>query len=133
MYDPQRAYLAVLFVAVLFIRFILVIAFFPITKRIGLGTDWREAMFMSYSGLRGAVGVALALLLSAEVFSHTNSSSALPESRRMQYQVMVEKLFGFTGGISLLTLAINGTSCGFVLKILGLVKPSKPRQQIVSD
>ena len=131
-YDPRRAYLAVLFVAVLFIRFILVIAFFPITKRIGLGTDWREAMFMSYSGLRGAVGVALALLLSAEVFSHTNSSSALPESRRMQYQVMVEKLFGFTGGISLLTLAINGTSCGFVLKILGLVKPSKPRQQIVS-
>ena len=89
---------------------------------------------MSYSGLRGAVGVSLALLLSAEVFGHTNSdSSALSRPQREQYQIMVEKLFGFTGGISFLTLAVNGTSCGPMLKALGLVKPSKSRQKIVGD
>ena len=42
-------------------------AFYPVTSRIGIGTTWREAVFMSYGGLRGAVGIALALSLHAEV------------------------------------------------------------------
>ena len=35
--------------------------FFPILKRLGTGCDWREAVVMWWGGLRGAVGLALAL------------------------------------------------------------------------
>jgi NhaP-type Na+/H+ or K+/H+ antiporter len=38
-------------------------AFYPITKRIGLGTNVKESVFMSYAGFRGAVGIALSLSL----------------------------------------------------------------------
>ena len=49
------------------IRFFLVFVFYPCTSRIGIGQSIREAIFMSYGGLRGAVGIALALSLHAEV------------------------------------------------------------------
>lgn len=47
-------YLLILFAAVILIRFFLVFAFFPITSRMGISQSWREAIFMSYAGLRGA-------------------------------------------------------------------------------
>jgi len=56
-----------LFVFVIAIRFFLVFVFYPCTSRIGIGQSIREAIFMSYGGLRGAVGIALALSLHAEV------------------------------------------------------------------
>jgi len=31
------------------IRFFLVFSFYPVTKRIGIGTDWQEAVFSSYA------------------------------------------------------------------------------------
>ena len=62
-----QGYLFLLYVLVTAIRFFLMFAFYPVTSRIGIGTTWPEAVFMSYGGLRGAVGIALALSLHAEV------------------------------------------------------------------
>ena len=53
----------------------------------------REAVFMSYGGLRGTVGIALALLLSAEVFRVTESES-IPEATRNQYREFADTMFG---------------------------------------
>lgn len=50
---------------------------------------------MSYGGLRGAVGIALALSLHAEVYHLTTD---------IQFQGDTAKLFGMVGGIALLTL-----------------------------
>ena len=49
----------VLYLAVIAIRFFLVFALYPINSRIGLKSDWKEAFFLSWGGLRGAVGIAL--------------------------------------------------------------------------
>ena len=49
-------YLILLFVLLLVIRAVLMFGVFPINSRIGIGQSWQEACFMSYSGLRGAVG-----------------------------------------------------------------------------
>ena len=48
-------------------RFVLMFSFYPLLSRIGLGTNWREAVLMSYSGLRGTVGIALSLALFSDV------------------------------------------------------------------
>ena len=47
-------YLFVLYLFLMVIRFFLVFAFFPVTAKLGIGTNWKEAVFMSYGGLRGA-------------------------------------------------------------------------------
>merc|ERR1719491_2304897 len=57
------AYLLLVFVLLIVIRFFLIFAFYPITSRMGIGQSIKEAIFMSYGGLRGAVGIALALTL----------------------------------------------------------------------
>ena len=74
-FEPQDwGYLFVLFVLLLAIRFFLIFAFYPLLSVIGIGTSWQEAIFMSYSGLRGAVGLALALSLFAEVSEITSDA-----------------------------------------------------------
>ena len=106
---------------------------------------------MSYGGLRGAVGIALALALHAQVgkcffviryspkliFSgisdHFHNSLGIievhftsneSEEMQKQYQGYTTKLFGMVGGIALLTLVINGPTSGPLLKHLGLVTPT---------
>lgn len=115
-------YLILLYVFVQAIRFFLVFAFYPVLSRIGLKSNWREAIFLSFGGLRGAVGIALALSLDSEVFHATED-----ENNRG----LTTKLFGFVGGIALFTLVINGTFSGPLLRRLGLVKTSEIRNRII--
>jgi NhaP-type Na+/H+ or K+/H+ antiporter len=123
-FEPQDwGYLFVLFFLLQAIRFFLIFAFYPLISAIGIGTSWQEAIFMSYSGLRGAVGLALALSLNAEVYEIT------PDEMYRDYSA---KLFFLTGGIAMLTLVINAPTCGPVLKKLGLVTPTETRLKIIS-
>lgn len=116
-------YLFVLFPLLLAIRCFLLFAFYPLISVIGIGTSWQEAIFMSYSGLRGAVGLALALSLFTEVYEITSDEV---------YRSFASNVFFFTGGIAMLTLIINAPTCGPVLKKLGLVTPTETRLQIMA-
>mmetsp|Transcript_2950 Transcript_2950/g.4511 ORF Transcript_2950/g.4511 Transcript_2950/m.4511 type:complete len:912 (+) Transcript_2950:73-2808(+) len=115
--------LFLLFILLLAIRFFLIFAFYPLISVIGIGTSWQEAMFMSYSGLRGAVGLALALSLFSEVYEITPDTV---------YRDFAAKVFFLTGGIAMLTLIINAPTCGPLLKKLGLVTPTDSRLKIIS-
>ncbi|KAG7343805.1 cyclic nucleotide-binding protein [Nitzschia inconspicua] len=115
------AWLLVLYLLVLFIRFIQVGLFYPIISRIGLKSDWREAVFLAYGGLRGAVGVALGLSLVRHVFEKTED---------FQIRKLATILQFMGGGVTLLTLSINGTSAGPILKLLGLAKPSISTERV---
>jgi NhaP-type Na+/H+ or K+/H+ antiporter len=99
-------YLLILYVSVNIIRCILVLVLFPITSNLGIGQSWREAIFMSWGGLRGAVGIALALLISAETINYSAAAN-VPLEQMQQYQQYVDKLFGMVGGTAFLTLVIN--------------------------
>ena len=87
---------------------------------------------MGWGGLRGAVGIALALTLNAEV-NHYTSSSEVDEYTRILYRDYTAKLFGMVGGIAFLTLVINGTSSGPILKKPGLVTPSETRKKVIEN
>lgn len=118
-------YLLLLYLLLLMIRLCLFVTVFPITKRIGLKTNWRETLFQVYGGLRGAVGIALAIFLDSEV------REALGEESDSIYVEQTRKLFGFVGGIAFMTLFINGLTAGPLLKKLHLADSTETREKIV--
>jgi NhaP-type Na+/H+ or K+/H+ antiporter len=87
---------------------------------------------MGWGGLRGAVGIALALSLWSEV-NHFTHANEVDQQTAHLYSDYTAKLFGFVGGIALLTLVINGVTAASVLQKLGLVTPSETRKKVVQN
>lgn len=115
-------YLILLYLLVNVIRFVLLGAFYPLLSRIGTKTNKEETLFAAWSGLRGAVGITLALGLDSEVRELTTD----PETLILSY-----KLFGMVAGVAFLTLLINGPVSGLLLLKLGLADSSEARLRIV--
>lgn len=131
--DPERydysftgedwGYLVIVYILVMAIRAVLIFGFYPLFSRCGLKSNFREALFMVWGGLRGAVGIALAIALDKEVM---HSLFRTDPRRRFTSQ-----LFGLTGGIAFLTLVINGTLAGPILRKLGLADVGEARKKVV--
>ena len=115
-------YLFLLYVLLHVIRAILFIAVYPITSRIGLKTNWKETTFQIYGGLRGAVGIALAIFLDNELHGLSGIE---------KYQEDVAQVYFMVGGMAFLTLFINGATAGPFLKKLGLADSTEVRKNIV--
>jgi hypothetical protein len=122
-------YLILLYILLHVIRGGLFLLVFPITMRIGLKTCWQETAFQVYGGLRGAVGIALALALDNEVHRQADEDGNLDLSK---YKDQTTKLFAMVGGIAFITLTINGTTAGPFLRRLGLADSTESRERIVS-
>ncbi len=117
-------YLLLLYVLLTVIRTFLFVVTYPITARIGLKTNWQETAFQIHGGLRGAVGIALAIALDNEVAAATGGrdETAFEEQTTQVYQMV--------GGVAFLTLLINGTTAGPILKWLGLADSTETRRKI---
>ncbi len=101
--------LGIFYVGVHIIRGIMIILFYPIMKKIGYGLDKKEATVLWYGALRGAIGLALAL-----VVLNVDDKYIDPEIKN--------QFFFITAGIVSLTLLINATTIKFVVNGLGLTK-----------
>ena len=99
------------------IRFGFMLLVMPILNLTGYEFNLKHCVIVSYGGLRGAVGLALALIVT--------HSEVLPE------EIGIVTVFNISG-IVLLTLVINGTTTGFIIKSLGLKKESKVSQQMLA-
>ena len=145
-------YLFLLYFFLLLIRTILVFGFYPIIGRIGLKSSWQEAVFMSWGGLRGAVGIALGILVenawknvTEEDFESFIENGGMTEEQiafandsgfsaafglLLGARYLAHLWFFFAGGIAFLTLVINGSTAGPLLKKLGLAAPTAIRKSI---
>lgn len=89
------------------IRTAVVFLFYPLMKRFGYGLSRREAIILSWGGLRGALGLTLALMVTA--------TPAIPEDIRSQVLLM-------TAGVVALSLTVNATTIRRLLERLGLTE-----------
>lgn len=113
-------YLILLYVYVLVARGLVVGALFPFLRYFGYGLDWKEAIILVWSGLRGAVALSLSLSV-----KRSSGDPALLSTQTGTLFVF------FTGGIVFLTLIINGSTTQFVLRYLGMQKLSKEKRRIL--
>lgn len=96
-------YLLAVYVIVMTIRVIMIVTFYPLLKNMGLKCTRNEAIFMSYSGLRGALGISLALVV------QSNNAS-------------FENFFFLFAGVASLSLLINGSTAKILLLYLQLIE-----------
>ncbi|MDI3527536.1 MAG: hypothetical protein PWR03_1719 [Tenuifilum sp.] len=81
--------------------------FYPLMKKIGYGISFKDSIVLWWGGLRGAVALALALIVAID--------SRIPIEPRNQ-------LLSLTAGIVLLTSLINATTVRWLIDKLGLSK-----------
>lgn len=123
--SKEWGYLILLYVLLNAIRALQFTMTCPITARIGLKTSWQETSFQIFGGLRGAVGIALAIALDNDVAEATGGLDETID------EIHTQQAFAMVGGIAFLTLLINGTTAGPLLRKLGLADSSDARKRIV--
>jgi NhaP-type Na+/H+ or K+/H+ antiporter len=88
----EWGYLIVLYLLLNVIRSFLFTAIYPITVRIGIKTNWQETAFQIFSGLRGALGIALAIALDNRVAEATGGQDETqPEIHTQQALACIGK------------------------------------------
>ncbi|XP_052204612.1 sodium/hydrogen exchanger 7 isoform X4 [Diospyros lotus] len=112
-------YLILLYILIQVSRMVVVGVLFPFLRYFGYGLDWKEAIILVWSGLRGAV----ALSLSLSVKQSSGNSNISSETGTL--------FVFFTGGIVFLTLIVNGSTTQFVLHFLNMDKLSAPKRRIL--
>merc|ERR1719387_234804 len=81
----------------------------------GTPLSWQEGIVLCWSGLRGAVSLTMAIIVDTE--------PAI--SKKMGTRVMFH-----VGGIAALTLLINATTTGSLLRYLGLTSEPEERERL---
>ncbi|PKI75807.1 hypothetical protein CRG98_003797 [Punica granatum] len=103
------AYLVLVYVIVQLTRVIIVVLLYPALQYFGYGLNCKEATLLVWSGLRGAVGLAMALSVknaSRDSLALTSETGSL--------------ILFFTVGTVFLTLVVNGSTAQFLLSLLGM-------------
>ena len=103
-------FLALLYLIVHLTRGLTIAMLWPALSRLGYGMSLPRGIILWYGGLRGAVGLILALLVSHE--------ESIPSEDRIRVQFL-------TAGLVASTIGINGTTAGFLYKQLGLAESTK--------
>ncbi len=109
--------LLILYVGVHLIRALVILIFYPVMRKSGYGLPKKDAVIVWYGALRGAVGLALALIVAGE--------SAIPAEIRGQFLFL-------TAGLVTLTLLVNATTIKPLVRKLGLtdISPAKKLIQV---
>jgi len=95
------------YVCLHFVRFFCILLFWPLLKTFGYGMPFKQVILCAYAGLRGAVGMCLALMVATD--------EKIPE-------YIKDVILLHVAGVALLTLLINATTMRSLVNYLGLSK-----------
>lgn len=115
-------YLILIYITLVFIRCFLFFLSRPILKQLH-PEKWEvpvpDTIVMVWGGLRGAVGLALAIQVSLD---RAGDKIAMRDANRV---------FFFVGGVALLTLCVNATTCPAIVRHLGITQMPKVKLKIM--
>jgi len=111
--------LCIIYIGVHIVRAIVIAVLYPIMRKAGYGLTPKNATVLWYGALRGAIGLALALIVAGE--------ESIPVSVRHDFLFL-------TAGLVTLTLLINATTIKLVVHGLGLTKvaPAKALMMLMA-
>lgn len=110
--------LLLIYVAITVIRALMIAMFYPLMKRIGYGMTVKDGVIAWWGGLRGAIGLALALIVYAEP--------------GIDFEVRAQ-ILSITAGIVVLTSLINATTIKWLIDKLGMTKMGEARKQLLGQ
>ena len=107
-----------LYVAMHICRAIMVMVFYPLMKNTGQGVTFKEALVLVYGGLRGALGLSLALMVGVDE----------------EFPMRLREIVVFNmASVACLTLLINGTTCGSLVNYLEMIKVSPVKKKLYQN
>ncbi len=110
--------LILLYIGIHIIRALVITIFFPAMKKIGYGIKKKETYVLWWGALRGAIGLALALVVAGV------DNQYIPETIRNQFLFL-------TAGVVTMTLVINATTIGWLVDKLGITKLSPAKAAMI--
>jgi len=111
-------WLFLLYGAVIVIRAVMVILLWIPLNLAGTKLEFREGIVIVWSGLRGAIGLAMAIIVDME-----------PEISR----ITGSRVMFLVGGLAGLTTVVNATTSGPLLAYLGLTKADRVKLRILDQ
>jgi sodium/hydrogen exchanger 10/11 len=88
--------------------------------------SWQEAVVMTWGGLRGAVGLALAVSVRID-----RAPDICDETQLQISEKDAERLLFFVSGIAFLTMVINAMTAPFIVQTLGITAMLEARKQLL--
>eukprot|EP00755_Sulcionema_specki_P013239 Sspe_Gene.53488::Locus_29557_Transcript_3_5_Confidence_0.222_Length_5150::g.53488::m.53488 len=119
-------YLTWTYAAINVIRFVCLQIFALIYNRFEYKLDFANQCLVAWGGLRGAVGLALALIVSGD-------SKLTMRDEQDPRTILQNKLVFFVSGIVVLTLVVNGTSTQILVKHFKLDQVSDTKKRMMRD
>eukprot|EP00449_Zooxanthella_nutricula_P048481 CAMPEP_0198612090 /NCGR_PEP_ID=MMETSP1462-20131121/157720_1 /TAXON_ID=1333877 /ORGANISM="Brandtodinium nutriculum, Strain RCC3387" /LENGTH=1019 /DNA_ID=CAMNT_0044343893 /DNA_START=1 /DNA_END=3056 /DNA_ORIENTATION=+ len=117
----QECFWAVaVYVAVTIIRFVMLLLMRPLLNRCGRSVSMRDVLIMTWGGLRGMVGLALAILVDR---NRANGMLSPMDGERVLFLV---------GGVAALTLVVNATTAPKLCEYLGVSATPEGRMVLVA-
>jgi len=110
--------LLIVYVIIHLVRAVVIAILYPFMKRAGYGIGKNHPQAMWWGALRGAIGLALALIVESA------PESAIPQEIREQFLFL-------TAGIVTMTLLINATTMKAVANKLGLTAVSNSKKYVI--
>ena len=111
--------LGIVYVGIHIVRAIVLLIHYPFMKRLGYGLPVKDAIVVWYGALRGAIGLALALIVAG-----TDHNSALEAMGidAAQWTLIKDQFLFLIAGTVLLSLVVNATTIKMLVDKLGLTK-----------
>ena len=125
--SKRAAYAWALYPGVLVSRGLTILLLFPLLRGLGMGCTWRNCVIMWWGGLRGSVGLALALQVAHSENSHANWGGEYEEEYvedgdyyKLPCRDIPRDTLYITCIVVALTVVVNGSTVGWLLRQLGL-------------
>lgn len=106
-------YLVMMYAFLVVTRMVMVWMLYPLLSTWGLKCSWNEAKFVAFSGLRGALAIALALTAASEQKEESDDNNGNNSTGN--------QIFFMVTGLVAMTLLFNGSTAGWVLLKLKLI------------